>query len=259
MKLEEVIKEYASIPEITDFKNVLFIGPHPDDIEFGAGGTISKLKENGAIVHFLVVTDGAAGFSGTDMTAEKMTNIRREESIASANYLGADTIDFEDLEDGGIFSSEDVLKKVTPYILKYMPDIVFAPDPRLKSECHHDHIEVGFGVMNALQIVGYSEALKRHNMDVSSIGYFPRNIFLAQYFTDDPNKYVEISEKNLNDKITSLMMHKSQLSSPESELLIKYFMLKAMKEGEMVGAKLAESFKIIHPIMQHVYSDSLKL
>lgn len=259
MKLEEVIKEYASIPDISDFKNPLFIGPHPDDIEFGCGALVSKMKEKGATIHFLVVTDGAAGSADPTMNPKLLANIRKEESITSAKFLNVDTIDFEDLEDGGTFTSEDVLKKVTPYILKYKPDIVFAPDPRLRSECHHDHIEVGTGVMYALQIVGYKEALNRHSIDTSNVTEFPRNIFLAQYFTDDPNKYVEVSEKNLNDKISSLTLHKSQLSSPESELLIKYFMLKAMKEGEAINTKLAESFKVIHPIMQHVYSDSLKL
>jgi LmbE family N-acetylglucosaminyl deacetylase len=36
----------------------LAIGAHPDDIEFGAGGTLAKWAAAGCIVHHLVCTDG---------------------------------------------------------------------------------------------------------------------------------------------------------------------------------------------------------
>ena len=42
------------------------IGPHADDIEFGAGATVSRLNENGANIHFLIATDGAAGTKNKD-------------------------------------------------------------------------------------------------------------------------------------------------------------------------------------------------
>ena len=254
MNLEDVLKAYLNIPELSDFKNVLFVGPHPDDIEFGCGGLISKLKEKNATIHFIIVTDGAAGSSDINVTAEEVKNTRYSETLDAGKYLNIDTIDFLDLEDGGPFTCEDVIKKLTPYVLKYNPEIVFAPDFRLKTECHHDHLVVGEAVSNLLQIIGYKEALRRHGMDVNGISYFPRNIFLGLYFTDDPNIYTEISEKNLNDKIIALKLHKSQFMGPESELLIQYFMLKAMDDGKKCDKALAESFKVLHPIQQHVYS-----
>ena len=39
----------------------LAIGAHPDDVEFGAGGTLAKWAEGGCVVHYLVCTDGSKG------------------------------------------------------------------------------------------------------------------------------------------------------------------------------------------------------
>ena len=38
-----VIKLAAPLPKIEQFDSFLFIGPHPDDIEIGAGATAAKL------------------------------------------------------------------------------------------------------------------------------------------------------------------------------------------------------------------------
>ena len=41
--------------------NILAIGAHPDDIEFGCGGTLLKYIRNGHDVYLLVMTDGHKG------------------------------------------------------------------------------------------------------------------------------------------------------------------------------------------------------
>ena len=45
---------------------VLAIGAHPDDIEFGCGGTLAKWAAAGTDVHFLVLTDGSKGTWSVD-------------------------------------------------------------------------------------------------------------------------------------------------------------------------------------------------
>ena len=47
----------APLPNLEDFKRYLFVGPHPDDIEIGAGATASRLASLGKQVTFLVCTD----------------------------------------------------------------------------------------------------------------------------------------------------------------------------------------------------------
>lgn len=48
----------ASLPRPECFKRYLFIGPHPGDVELGAGATAAKLAAAGKAVCFLVCTDG---------------------------------------------------------------------------------------------------------------------------------------------------------------------------------------------------------
>ncbi|MCR5741911.1 MAG: PIG-L family deacetylase [Gammaproteobacteria bacterium] len=254
MELKDMLGAYASVKELSSFKNPLFVGPHPDDIEFGCGALISRLKNNGASIHFLIVTDGAAGTSDPNMDPTELKRIREEESRSSASFLGAETIDFIGLEDGGIYSTSDVTREVSKYILKYNPDIVFSVDPNLRSETHPDHIKVGDGVRHSLQIVGYPIALKRHGVNIDNVKVFPKEIVLAYYFTDEPNTYAEVSLSDLEKKIASLTMHKSQFLSPESMLLLEYFKLKAQLDGAVIGKPFAESYLVLHPLLQHVYS-----
>src|SRR5262249_54233306 len=65
---------------------VLAIGSHPDDIELGAGGFISRLgRECHADVHFLVLTRGLAHPRRGEQFDE---NMRRREALATAAALG---------------------------------------------------------------------------------------------------------------------------------------------------------------------------
>lgn len=48
-------------PKLDEIKSALFIQPHPDDNEIGAGGTIAYLTQKGIPVYGLTVTEGRGG------------------------------------------------------------------------------------------------------------------------------------------------------------------------------------------------------
>ena len=182
--LDEIIKVYGQIPELDTFNRPMFIGPHPDDIEFGCGGLISRLKELNTKVTYVIMTDGGAGTNDPSITPEMMKEIRHKESINAANFMNVENVEFLDLEDGGNWSKKDAIKKLAPVILKYNPDIIFAPDSRLKTECHSDHIKTGEVVRRLTQIVPHPESLRRHDVNIEGVTEFPQAITLAFYFTD---------------------------------------------------------------------------
>ena len=253
--LEEVLQAYGQIPELTSYSRPMFIGPHPDDIEFGCGGLISKLKELNVPVTYVIVTDGAAGTMDPSITPEMMAKTRKEEVLNAAKYMNVQNVEFLNLPDGGDYSLEDAIRAIAPAILKCNPDIIFAPDSRLKTECHSDHIKTGEAVRRLMQIVPHPEALRRHKVNVDGITNFPNSITLAFYFTDDSNKLVSISENNLNEKIQSLLLHTSQMQDSSTELLLNYFKLKALKLGN--GTGLAEDYQVLVPLTQHVYAEGI--
>ena len=46
---------YVPLPDLLSLKRVLFVGPHPDDIEISSGGLVKKLINLGKEVYFLIV------------------------------------------------------------------------------------------------------------------------------------------------------------------------------------------------------------
>ena len=255
--LSEIIKTYGAIPSLTSFKRPMFIGPHPDDIEFCCGALVSKMTQAGIPVVFLIATDGAAGTNDPSITPQMMTEIREKESLASAAFLGVKEVEFCRLEDGGPYSVEDAMRAIAPVVLKYRPDIIFGPDPKLKTECHADHLKIGEAVRRIVKLVPYPESIRRYGLSTVGIEVFPSNITLAFYATDDANTIEAIEHAHLEAKIRSLYLHTSQMQDSSVELMLNYFKLKAMELGHNSPTGLAEDYQVIVPICQHVYAEGL--
>ena len=68
----------------TKFKNVLVVSAHPDDPDFGAGGTIAKLAKEGARVTYAIVTDGSQGGEDPKQKDSELIAIRQKEQKAAA-------------------------------------------------------------------------------------------------------------------------------------------------------------------------------
>ena len=60
--------------------NVLALGAHPDDIEYGCGGMLTKYAEKGHDVFLWIASDGSLGGEGA---------VRRQEQTDSALIIGA--------------------------------------------------------------------------------------------------------------------------------------------------------------------------
>src|SRR5216683_2257351 len=114
------------------FGRVLAVMAHPDDAEFGAGGTIGKLVKQGADVTYLVVTNGSMGSSDRTMTRERLARIREAEQRDAARTLGRD---------------------ITRQIRRWRPDLVIAQNPHHTYSLHgshRDHRVVGGVVLDCV-------------------------------------------------------------------------------------------------------------
>ena len=67
-------------PVLDDCKKVLCIQPHPDDNEIGMGGIVAFLAEKGCEIHYLTVTDGRLGNSGTPHSPDELAATRKVEA-----------------------------------------------------------------------------------------------------------------------------------------------------------------------------------
>src|SRR2546428_13776548 len=66
----------------------MVVTAHPDDSEFGAGGTVAKMVKEGREVTYVIVTNGNKGSSDRSMTPERLARIREEEQRNAARTLG---------------------------------------------------------------------------------------------------------------------------------------------------------------------------
>ena len=110
--------------------NILAIGPHPDDIEFGCAPILIKEVQQGNQVRMLVLSRGEAGSAGTPEGREK-------ESRKAAGLMGA-AIDFLDFGgDCHLEYSPQNAFRIAADIRTFKPEMVLAPHPQENQ--HPDH------------------------------------------------------------------------------------------------------------------------
>src|SRR5688500_1351425 len=81
-------------------ERALVVAAHPDDVDFGAAGTIATWVDAGIVVTYCVVTDGDAGGFDPAVPRSAIPGIRRAEQRAAAKVVGVDDVRFLGYPDG---------------------------------------------------------------------------------------------------------------------------------------------------------------
>jgi len=252
----QTLMEMAPLPKVEDFKKVLFIGPHPDDIEISSGALVKKLVDKGAEVHFLVVTDGGAGSNDPNQTIEQIKAIRKQESYNAGKVLGVNSVEVLDFPDAGIYSVEEMTVAIARKIQALLPDTVFTPDPLLPTETHPDHINCAKATNEALVIAKFRFAAIRHGIDVKKDQVLPRGINLMYYYTHRPNIIVPITKEEFDVKIASILKHESQMDESFAGMKM-YLYYKASSLGQEVGSEYGEGYFGMSPVHQHCFTENI--
>src|SRR5258708_23795847 len=77
-----------SVLDDAEVSRILVINAHPDDVDFGAAGTVARWTDAGIMVVYCVVTDGDAGGSDPSVSRSDMAVLRRAEQTAAAQQGG---------------------------------------------------------------------------------------------------------------------------------------------------------------------------
>lgn len=237
----------APTPHPERFSRYLFVGPHPDDIEIGAGATVSRLTAQGKRVTFLICTDGRYGTENTALTGDELIRTRRSEAIASAARLGVTDVRFLGLSDGGAYTRQALLTGIAQVISDVQPEVLFAPDPCVRSECHMDHLNVGQAVRRL--------ACAAPNPGVmSTLGASPVPVqALAFYMTARPNRFVG-TRGHLRRQLDAIFScHLSQFppDCPAASSIRLYLTLRSVDFGLRSLKGRAEGFRVLGPTHMH--------
>ena len=219
-------------PAILSYDRYLFFGPHPDDIEIGAGATIAKLSALGKKIRFVICTDGRYGSDVIE--PDELIKIRREEAVASAGKLGVCNIVFLNLSDGAFYKEEELFNAMAHAVSDFNPDIIFAPDPSVPNECHKDHLNVGNAAKTIACFAPFPSIMGKYGCRKSDVKA------VAFYMTAKPNVYVKTGW-NIKKQFEALKYHKSQATGLESVYL--YLRLRSLDFGMRRLSLHAEGFR----------------
>lgn len=250
-----VLRIAAPAPKVEDFSNYLFIGPHPDDIEIGAGATAAKLTASGKKVSFFILTDGryGDGHSG-GIKGDELAELRRQESIRSAEKLGVTDVRFLGLSDGGFYDYEDMLKGVAKAVGEIKPDLVFAPDPYTGQECHADHLNAGRAAAHIACFAPYPGIMENYGAEAADVKG------IAFYMTARANRFVKVTKKQFELQNEALFgCHTSQFPAggDGAKQLALYLNLRSADFGLRNFCAHAEGFRVLGQTHMHCLPENV--
>jgi LmbE family N-acetylglucosaminyl deacetylase len=167
--------------------NILAIGAHPDDLEFGCAGALVRHGQHGDRVFLAVVTDGGIG-GGAKM--------RRQEQLDAAKIIGAEDVFFLDYPDTLFECNRESIMRIEEVVRKVEADVVYT---HYGDDTHQDHRNVARAVVPAARSV--------------------RSLLLFEGLSSQnlaPTIFVNIG-KVINQKLAALEAHASQVARTNIE------------------------------------------
>lgn len=238
----------APAPKVEAFDRYLFLGPHPDDIEVGAGVTAAKLAAAGKRVTFLICTDGRYGLEHAPQgtTPEQLVELRKAEAIASARALGVKDVRFLGFSDGGFYDFEELVKAAARVVGEVKPQIILAPDPDVTSECHVDHRNVGEASKRLAFFAPFDRIMARYGAEPAPVQA------LAFYMTARPNRFVG-TRGLLPKQLDALLCHGTQFppASEAYQSVALYLKLRSLDFGLRSLKGRAEGFRVLSQTQMH--------
>jgi LmbE family N-acetylglucosaminyl deacetylase len=190
-------------------RSALAIGAHPDDVEFGAGGTLAKWAAAGCLVHHLVCTDGSKGTWDVNADTVALVDRRQAEQREAARRLAggsAGSVVFLGQVDGELDSTLSLRGEVARVIRQLQPEVVLSHDPWKRYRLHPDHRHAGLLACDGIVAARDPHFFKEHHLP------HHRPAALLLWEADQPN-HVEDVTGHVDTKLRALEAHESQFES----------------------------------------------
>jgi LmbE family N-acetylglucosaminyl deacetylase len=229
-------------------KIILAVGAHPDDMEFGASGTIAKWVEEGATAYYLICTDGSRGSSDPQMTHDRLAKIRKQEQIDACRILGVKKAFFLNHTDTQLVADITLKEEIVRIIRRLRPNIVITMDPTFYFTTnligwdrgfvnHTDHRATSLATMDACFPLSRDRlTFQEHEKE----GLRPHKVEELLFVSVQKKDFIVDITKTFDKKIKALSLHKSQFDNFKEieERVTK----RAKMWGKVKGYKFAENF-----------------
>ncbi len=235
------------LPGLEVPRSAMTVGAHPDDAEFGAGGTLARWAAAGCEVSMLVVTDGSKGTWDEHVDVGELIETRRREQRRAADILGAGKVVHLDHVDGELEHSMALREELCRWIRTIRPQVLLGHDPWRRYMLHPDHRAAGMGLIDGVvaardHLFFPEQGLAKHR---------PESILLWQ--AEQVDHHEDISD-TFDRKIEALLCHSSQAPTTMGDATAsdeaRAAFVDGMREvaatyGEAIGVAAAEGFKLL--------------
>jgi N-acetylglucosamine malate deacetylase 1 len=207
-------------------KKVLVLAPHTDDGEFGCGGTINKLIENGCEVHYVAFSacqQSVLPQFPSDILITEVKAATEKLGIAPANLI---LLDYEVRTFN--YHRQEILEDMIKIRTRIKPDLIFLPS---LNDLHQDHRTIADEGLRAFKF----STILAYEMPWNNITFTT-----SAFFT--------LSDKNLAAKIDALNEYKSQAHRPYANE--KFIQSLATIRGVQIGEEFAETFDVLRLIIK---------
>jgi LmbE family N-acetylglucosaminyl deacetylase len=236
------------VTDDSEINRVLAITAHPDDIDFGAAGTIAVWTEAGIEVSYCIVTDGDAGGFDLAFPRSEMAALRRAEQTAAAKCVGVHDVRFLGYPDGQVEATLDLRRDLARVIRQVRPDRVVASSPERDylriGRSHPDHRAVGSATLDAVypdarNPFAFPVLLAEEGLEAWTVP----SVWIMG--TASPDHYVDVTA-TFARKIAALRAHESQHPHPEQlEGRLRQWLGGTAAAAGFPEGHLAESFRVL--------------
>ena len=200
----------------------LVVSAHPDDVDFGASGTVARLTAAGCAVSYAIVTDGDAGEVPDSVGRAGAAALRQSEQRAAAAAVGVSDVRFLGFPDGRLEVSIALRAALSRVIREVRPDVVLCQSPERRWDrvfaSHPDHLAAGEATLQSV----YPDARNPHaHPELAAEGldaWTVREVWVFAHPGAD--RFVDITD-TVDAKIAALRAHASQTGAMDLEELIR--------------------------------------
>jgi LmbE family N-acetylglucosaminyl deacetylase len=228
---------------------VLVVTAHPDDVDFGMAGTLSRWAAGGAEVVYCLVTSGDAGGFDPTISRQGMVEIREREQRDAAAVVGAKDVLFLGYPDGRVQPTIELRRDISRVIRQVRPVRVVTQSPvrdldRLFAS-HPDHLAVGEATLCAV----YPDARNPFAHPELAEAGFEAHTVAEVWIAGGPaaNAWVDITD-TFEQKLAALRCHRSQVAHHDPSGftdMMRSWGVRLAGTGGLPEGRLAEAFRRI--------------
>lgn len=233
-------------------ERILVITAHPDDVDFGAAGTVASWTADGIEVSYCLVTSGDAGGQDLTQSFEDRSALREAEQTAAAAAVGVTQLHFLRHPDGRVIADLALRRDLSRVIRQVRPQRVLTQSPERNLDriyaSHPDHLAAGDAALAAV----YPDARNpfAHTELLNDEGLEPWSVddtwVMGGPMTPDHARVTVDITDHFDRKVAALRAHASQTAHRDDlEDMLRQWTADTARAGGLPDGRLAEMFRRI--------------